>query len=107
MLSQARDSLNDTAREFSFEVIDAHSISYLDNTFDGVVANHMLYQVLDRAKGISEIQRVLKLGDWPIRRNEMSGQYACSVGRDKYRGTFVRQGVWSPFASIHSRERRE
>lgn len=47
-------------REFAYENIDAQAIPYPDDTFDGVVANHMLYHVPDRAKAIAEIHRVLK-----------------------------------------------
>ena len=47
---------------FDYEVIDAQSIPNPEATFDGVVANHMLYHVPDRAKGIAEIHRVLKPG---------------------------------------------
>ena len=32
------------------------------DTFDAVVANHMLYHVPDRAQALAEMQRVLKPG---------------------------------------------
>ncbi len=62
MLADAKSRLEETGRAFSYETIDAQSIPYSDGTFDGVVANHMLYHVPDRAKGISEIHRVLRPG---------------------------------------------
>ena len=62
MIEEARSNLKDCARPFDYEVVDAQSIPYSEGTFDGVVANHMLYHVPDRAKGIAEIHRVLKPG---------------------------------------------
>jgi ubiquinone/menaquinone biosynthesis C-methylase UbiE len=49
-----------TGRAFKFEQIDAQSIPYPDETFDIVIANHMLFHLPDRPKGLTEIQRVLK-----------------------------------------------
>ena len=40
--------------------IDAQSIPYDDNSFDIVIANHMLYHVPDIDKALAEIRRVLK-----------------------------------------------
>ena len=62
MIENARSSLEGSMGLFDYEVIDAQSIPYPEATFDGVVANHMLYHVPDRAKGIAEIHRVLKPG---------------------------------------------
>ncbi|SRR6266496_4514100 len=47
-------------RTFKFEQIDAQSIPYPSESFDAVIANHMLYHVPDRANAIAEIRRVLK-----------------------------------------------
>jgi ubiquinone/menaquinone biosynthesis C-methylase UbiE len=47
------------AESFRFEIIDAQSIPYDANTFDAVIANHMLYHVPDRARALSEMRRVL------------------------------------------------
>ena len=60
MIEEAGSNLKDCGRLFDYEVIDAQSIPYPEATFDGVVANHMLYHLPDRAKGIAEIHRVLK-----------------------------------------------
>ena len=62
MIEEARLNLSGSGRLFDYEVIDAQSIPYPEATFDGVVANHMLYHVPDRAKGIAEIHHVLKPG---------------------------------------------
>jgi ubiquinone/menaquinone biosynthesis C-methylase UbiE len=62
MLDSAKTNLEDVGREFEFKNMDAQAIPYPDNTFDGVVANHMLYHVPDRAKALAETHRVLKPG---------------------------------------------
>jgi len=60
MLDAAWRNLVVTGRTFQFKEIDAQSIPFEDETFDAVIANHMLYHVPDRAKAIAEIKRVLK-----------------------------------------------
>ena len=60
MLDAAWRNLVITGRAFKFEEIDAQSIPYEEETFDMVIANHMLYHVPDRPKAIAEIKRVLK-----------------------------------------------
>ena len=60
MVDAAWRNLVVTGRNFKFEQIDAQSIPYPDETFDAVIANHMLYHVPDRRKALSEIKRVLK-----------------------------------------------
>jgi ubiquinone/menaquinone biosynthesis C-methylase UbiE len=62
MLDAAWRNLVVTGRNFKFEQIDAQEIPYPDETFDAVIANHMLYHVPDRRKALSEIRRVLKTG---------------------------------------------
>ncbi len=62
MLDAAWRNLAVTGRNFKFEQIDAQEIPYPDETFDIVIANHMLYHVPDREKALSEIKRVLKKG---------------------------------------------
>ncbi len=47
---------------FQFDVIDIQAISMLDEHFDGVIANHMLYHVSNRPKAFEEIARILKPG---------------------------------------------
>lgn len=60
MLDAAWRNLVVTGRNFKFEEIDAQSIPYPAETFDAVIANHMLYHVPDRKKALFEIKRVLK-----------------------------------------------
>ncbi|MDY6878047.1 MAG: class I SAM-dependent methyltransferase [Chloroflexota bacterium] len=62
MLQETRQSLCDSQGCFRFEVIDAQSIPFEDESFDAVIANHMLYHVPDRARAFSEIRRVLRFG---------------------------------------------
>jgi ubiquinone/menaquinone biosynthesis C-methylase UbiE len=62
MLDAAWRSLVVIGRNFKFEQIDAQSIPYEDESFDVVIANHMLYHVPDRSKAIAEIKRVLRAG---------------------------------------------
>jgi len=73
MLDSAWRNLVVTGRAFQFKEIDAQSIPYEDETFDAVIANHMLYHVPDRPKGIAEIKRVLKPG---------GRLFATTVGKD-------------------------
>ena len=60
MLDAAWRSLVVTGRTFQFKEIDAQAIPFEAETFDGVIANHMLYHVPDRPKAIAEIKRVVK-----------------------------------------------
>src|SRR6266540_7046840 len=60
MLDAAWRNLVVTGRAFQFKEIDAQSIPFENETFDAVIANHMLYHVPDRPKAIAEIKRVLK-----------------------------------------------
>ena len=62
MLEQAQQNLGERASAFRFEVIDAQAIQFEANTFDAVIANHMLYHVPDRAQALAEMRRVLKPG---------------------------------------------
>jgi len=60
MLQQARDNLRDAGRPFTFTVVDAQDIPFADDSFDAVIANHMLYHVPDRPRAFAEIRRVLR-----------------------------------------------
>jgi ubiquinone/menaquinone biosynthesis C-methylase UbiE len=60
ILDAAWRNLVVTGRAFQFKEIDAQSIPFEDESFDAVIANHMLYHVPDRPKAITEIRRVLK-----------------------------------------------
>lgn len=60
MLDAAWRNLVVSGRAFQFQEIDVQSIPFEGETFDSVIANHMLYHVPDRPKALSEIKRVLK-----------------------------------------------
>ena len=60
MLRTARERIED--RSFDFTVMDAQQIGIPADTFDVVIANHMLYHVPDIAIALREIRRVLKPG---------------------------------------------
>lgn len=62
MLQAAWRNLVVIGRSFKFEQIDAQEIPYVDESFDIVIANHMLYHVPERPKALAEIRRVLKPG---------------------------------------------
>jgi ubiquinone/menaquinone biosynthesis C-methylase UbiE len=62
MLDAAWRNLVVMGSTFQFKEIDAQAIPFEDETFDAVIANHMLYHVPDRTKAIAEIKRVLKPG---------------------------------------------
>ena len=89
MLQDAQKNLGERSRRFSFQVIDAQAIPFLDASLDVVIANHMLYHVPDRPKALAEIRRVLK----PDGR-----LYATSVGETDMREIreLVRQVIGGP-----------
>ena len=62
MLDAAWRNLVVTGRTIQFKEIDAQAIPFEDESFDAVIANHMLYHVPDRPKAIAEIKRVVKPG---------------------------------------------
>ena len=62
MLAEAKETLAGLEPNPTFETLDAQAIPFDDNTFDLVIANHMLYHVPDLDKAVSEIRRVLKPG---------------------------------------------
>jgi SAM-dependent methyltransferase len=59
MLDDARRNLGTSASRFQFAAVDAQAIPFAGNSFDCVIANHMLYHVPDRARAFAEIRRVL------------------------------------------------
>ena len=97
MLDAAWRNLVVTGRAFQFQEIDAQSIPFEDETFDAVIANHMLYHVPDRAKALTEIKRVLKPGGRLFATTVGSGHMDEVNGRlqEISRGSFVRVAVVS------------
>ena len=60
MLKDAERNIGNISAKVKYEVMDAVNIPYENNSFDTILANHMLYHIPDRRKALSEIQRVLK-----------------------------------------------
>lgn len=99
MLDSAWRNLVVTGRSFKFEKIDAQSIPHADETFDAVIANHMLYHVADRKKALQEARRVLKnngalfastLGTNHMRELwEMLDHAGCAVKRETITSAFT------------------
>jgi ubiquinone/menaquinone biosynthesis C-methylase UbiE len=74
MLQEARKLLGE--ERFSYEVADAQALPFADESFEAVIANHMLYHVPDLPRALAEIRRVLK----------QDGRfYATTVGREHMR----------------------
>lgn len=69
MIRDVRRSMKNFGKNFLFEVMDAHHINALDESFDLVIANHVLFYCEDLKKVCSEIKRVLKPG----------GRFICST----------------------------
>lgn len=62
MLAEARQNLTSVPHPFSFAVADVQAIPYPDDSFDMVIANHMLYHAPDIPAALAEIRRILKAG---------------------------------------------
>ena len=73
ILNNVRDTLCDVHLNIKYEIVDADEIKYTDNSFDIVIANHMLYHLSNVKKTLAEIKRILRPG----------GQfYASTLGPD-------------------------
>lgn len=64
MVAQVQENLKNINASFQFKVIDAQAIPFEEDQFDIVIANHMLFHLPDREKGLAEIRRVLKPNGW-------------------------------------------
>jgi SAM-dependent methyltransferase len=62
MLGKTMQNLADSGLDFAYQVIEADDIPFVDEQFDAVIANHMLYYVQDKPRAFAEIRRVLKPG---------------------------------------------
>ena len=69
MIRDVRRTIGNDPR-FSFETFDCHSIPYPDNTFDLVIANHLLFYCENIDAVCKEVYRVLKGPD---------GLFVCST----------------------------
>ena len=69
MLRDARRAIGQEDSRFTYQSFDCHHIPHLDNSFDIVIANHLLFYCNDISQVVSEISRVLKPG----------GTFLCST----------------------------
>ncbi len=69
MVRDAARSIGDTDQRFTHEIMDAHHIYKLDNSFDRVLANHVLFYCDDLDMVCNEVDRVLK----------RDGKFICST----------------------------
>lgn len=87
MVEAARAVLGDRAR---YEVASVEELPFADESFDGAIANHMLFHLADRTRALSEIRRVLRPGGLFV---------ATAIGRDHLRELWEleppRDGIWS------------
>ena len=60
MIEATKEELWDKKEMFKFDVVDVCNLPYENESFDVIIANHMLYHVKDIEKGLEEIYRVLK-----------------------------------------------
>ncbi len=60
MLKDAKKNLGEKKSRFNFKIVNAESIPFEEESFDVVIANHMLYHVPNINKALKEINRVLK-----------------------------------------------
>ncbi|NFV14048.1 methyltransferase domain-containing protein [Clostridium sporogenes] len=60
MLKDAKKNLGEKSNRFNFKIVNAESIPFKDESFNVVIANHMLYHVPNINKALKEINRVLK-----------------------------------------------
>ncbi len=62
MLAATKANLATVRETFDFQQIDVEHIPFESDTFDAVIANHMLYYAQDLDAAVAEICRVLKPG---------------------------------------------
>lgn len=64
MINDAKENLKHLKSQMAFEIVDASTLPYEDESFDVVIANHMIFYVKDREQAFSEIKRTLKPGGY-------------------------------------------
>jgi ubiquinone/menaquinone biosynthesis C-methylase UbiE len=83
MIDEASERLGELA---SYCVADVQELPFVSDSFDAVVANHMLFHVPDRERALTEITRVLRPGGSAI---------ATTNGSEHLRELDVRSERWS------------
>ena len=59
MIRDARRNIGQKDKRFEFEILDAEKIPFMAETFDLVIANHMLFYCEDLSQTCREVARVL------------------------------------------------
>lgn len=60
MVATAEAALRESGHDFRFHTADMQKLPFADDSFDMVIANHMLYHVPDLAQALREARRVLR-----------------------------------------------
>lgn len=60
MLESCKENLKYFRKEINFQIVNIEKLPYSNDTFDIIIANHVLYHLTDINKGLSEVKRVLK-----------------------------------------------
>lgn len=64
MINSSKKNLSNYSDIFNFKIVDPYNIPFEDESFDLVIANHILFYMRDVDKVLREIKRVLKLGGY-------------------------------------------
>lgn len=62
MVEESKRNLHESFRQITYEVSDGRFAPFANQTFDMVIANHMLYHINQRQEALAEINRILKPG---------------------------------------------
>lgn len=67
MVNDAKRNINEKCNEhtnsiFNYDVVDCQNIPYEDNSYDCIIANHVMFYCDDIKKALGEITRVLRTG---------------------------------------------
>lgn len=92
MLKIAKDKLKEIDYEFAYKKINAEEIPYEDESFDIIIAQHMIYFVPNIEKALAEIKRILSPGgmlyvtanscESMAELNELTEKFAPNLGLD-------------------------
>lgn len=74
MLGDTRRTIGATDSRFDFQSFDCHTLPYIEETFDLIIANHVLFYCEDIPKVCKEVRRTLK----------PNGQFICSTYGDRH-----------------------
>lgn len=92
MLKSTKDKLKEINNKFKYKEINVEDIPYEDESFDIVIARHMIYFAPDIEKALSEIKRVLVPGgiayitvnscETMVELNKLAEKFDSSLGID-------------------------